>query len=75
MQSLILRNGPDEFYLLVLQRSVYNLMTADSISFVNMLNIIRAKKDLVGIGARDILLNGYIKLMAAIRCLPLRIIF
>jgi hypothetical protein len=49
-QSLILRHGPDEFYLLVLQRPVYNLMTVDTISFVNALNIIRAKKDLVEIG-------------------------
>ena len=49
-QSLILRHGPDKFYLLVLQRPVHNLMTEDIISFVTMLNVIRAKKDLVGIG-------------------------
>ncbi len=50
-QSLILRNGPNEFYLLILQRPAYDLMTVDAISFVNMLNIIRVKKDLVEIGA------------------------
>lgn len=49
-QSLILRNGPDEFYLLVLQSPAYNLMTLDAISFVNTLSIIRAKKDLIQIG-------------------------
>lgn len=51
MQSLILRNGPDEFYLLVLQNPANDLMTVDTISFFNMLNIIRAKKDFVEIGA------------------------
>ncbi len=52
-QSLILRNGPNEFYLLILQRPAYDLMTVDAISFVNMLNIIRAKKDLIQIGAHN----------------------
>ena len=50
-QSLILRNGPDEFFLLVLQIPAYDLMTVDTISIVNPLNIIRVKKDLVHIGA------------------------
>ena len=51
-QSLILRHGPDEFYLLVLRSPAYNLMDVDTISFVNALNVIRAKKDLVGIGGQ-----------------------
>ena len=61
-QSLILRHGPDEFYLLVLQRPVYNLMTVDSISFVNMLNVIRAKKDLVGIGGQRYVIERIYKI-------------
>jgi hypothetical protein len=70
MQSLILRNGPDQFYLLVLQRPAFNLMTVDTISFVNMLNIIRAKKDNVEIGGqtyiieRIYLINGNDKMFA-----------
>ena len=51
-QSLILRNGPNEFYLLVLKSPAYNLMEVDAVSFVNALNTIRAKKDLVGIGGQ-----------------------
>lgn len=51
-QSLILRHGPDEFYLLVLQSPAYDLLTVDTISFVNALHIIRAKMDLVGIGGQ-----------------------
>ena len=51
-QSLILRNGPDEYYLLVLQSPAYDLMNVDTISIVNALNTIRAKKDLIGVGGQ-----------------------
>jgi hypothetical protein len=61
-QSLILRNGQDEFYLLVLQRPAFNLMTVDTISFVNALNIIRAKKDLVGIGGQKYIIERIYKI-------------
>jgi hypothetical protein len=56
-QSLILRNGPNEFYLLVLQRPAYDLMTVDTISIVNTLNTIRAKNDLVGVGGRQYIIE------------------
>ena len=61
-QSLILRNGPEEFYLLVLQSRAYDLMTVDTISFVNALNIIRAKKDLVGIGGQRYIIERIYKI-------------
>lgn len=61
-QSLILRHGPDEFYLLVLQSPAYDLMTVDTISFVNALNIIRAKKDLVGIGEQRYVIERIYKI-------------
>jgi hypothetical protein len=61
-QSLILRHGPDEFYLLVLQRPAYNLMEVDTISFVNMLSIIRAKKNLVGIGGQKYVIERIYKI-------------
>jgi len=61
-QSLILRNGPDEFYLLVLQRPSYNLMEVDTITFVNLLNVIRAKKDLVGIGVQKYVIERIYKI-------------
>jgi len=61
-QSLILRNGPDDFYLLVLQSPVYNLMTVDTISFVNMLNVLRAKKDLVEIGGQRYVIERIYKI-------------
>jgi hypothetical protein len=61
-QSLILRNGPDKFYLLVLQRPAYDLMTVDTISFVNALNIIRAKKDLVQIGGQSYIIERIYKI-------------
>jgi hypothetical protein len=62
IQSLILRNGPDEFYLLVLQRPVYDLMTVDTISFISALNIIRAKKDLVHIGGHTYVIERIYKI-------------
>ncbi len=62
MQSLILRNGPDEFYLLVLQRPAYDLMTVDTISFVNLLNIIRAGKDLVEVGGQKYVIERIYKI-------------
>lgn len=62
IQSLILRNGPDEFYLLVLQRPAYDLMTVDTISFINALNIIRAKKDLVHIGGHTYVIERIYKI-------------
>lgn len=61
-QSLILRNGQDKFYLLVLQRPVFNLMTVDTITFVNMLNVIRAKKDLVDIGGQKYVIERIYKI-------------
>jgi Family of unknown function (DUF6491) len=61
-QSLILRNGPDQFYLLVLQRPAYDLLTVDTISFVNMLNIIRAKKDLIQIGGQSYIIERIYKI-------------
>ncbi|MBN1907012.1 MAG: hypothetical protein JW927_18175, partial [Deltaproteobacteria bacterium] len=61
-QSLILRNGPDEYYLLVLQRPAYNLMTVDTISFVNTLSIIRAKKDYVEIGEHKYVIERIYKI-------------
>lgn len=69
-QSLILRNGPNEFYLLILQRPAYDLLTVDTISFVNTLNIIRAKKDFLQIGGdkyfieRIYKINGNDKMLA-----------
>jgi Family of unknown function (DUF6491) len=61
-QSLILRNGPDKFYLLVLQSPAYDLMSVDTISFVNALNIIRAKKDLVGVGGQKYIIERIYKI-------------
>ena len=49
-QSLVLRHGPDEYYLLVLRAPVSNLLSEDTITFVTMLSVIKAKKDLVQIG-------------------------
>ena len=62
LQSLILRNGPNEFYLLVLKRPADKLMTLDTISFVNMLHIIRAKKDLVRIGEFEYVIERIYKI-------------
>ena len=62
IQSLILRNGQDEYYLLVLQRPAYNLLEVDTISFVNMLNVLRAKKDLVGIGGQKYVIERIFKI-------------
>jgi hypothetical protein len=61
-QSLILRNGPDKFYLLVIQSPAYDLMSVDTISFVNAFNIIRAKKDLVGIGGQKYIIERIYKI-------------
>lgn len=61
-QSLILRNGPNDFYLLVLQRPAYDLLTVDTISFVNTLNIIRAKKDFLQIGAEKYFIERIYKI-------------
>ena len=61
-QSLILRNGPDEYYLLVLQSPAYDLLSVDTISIVNALNIIRAKKDLVGVGGQKYIIERIYKI-------------
>jgi hypothetical protein len=46
-QSLILRTGPSEYHLLVLQIPSANLMFSDDISFISSTNVIRAGLDLV----------------------------
>lgn len=61
-QSLILRKGLNEFYLLILQRPAQDLMAVDTISFVNMLNILRAKKDLVQIGGQNYIIERIYKI-------------
>ena len=61
-QSLILRHGPDEFYLLVLQSPAYDLLEVDTISIINALNIIRAKKDLVGVGGQRYIIERIYKI-------------
>ena len=71
-QSLILRNGPDEYYLLVLQSPAIDLLTVDTISIVNALNIIRAKKDLVGIGGQRYIIERIYKIDGHDKMLAIR---
>ena len=72
LQSLILRNGPNEFYLLVLQRPVDNLLTVDTISIANMLNIIRAKKDLVQVGGQSYVIDRIYKIDGSDKMLAIK---
>ncbi|MGD9161725.1 MAG: DUF6491 family protein [Desulfobacteraceae bacterium] len=72
MQSLILRNGTNEFYLLVLQTPSADLMSVDTISFVNMLNIIRAKRDLIGIGAQNYVIERIYKIDGSDKMLAIK---
>jgi hypothetical protein len=72
LQSLILRNGPNEFYLLVLQRPADNLMTVDTISIVNMLNIIRAKKDLVEVAGQNYVIDRIYKIEGSDKMLAIK---
>jgi len=46
-QSLILRTGPNEYHLLVLQMPAPNLIFSEDISFISPTNVIRAGLDLV----------------------------
>jgi hypothetical protein len=46
-QSLILRTGPNEYHLLVLQTPSAYLMFSDNIGFISPTNVIRAGLDLV----------------------------
>jgi len=49
-QSLILRTGPSEYYLLVLQIPSSKLMFSENISFICSIDVIKAGLDLVQIG-------------------------
>ena len=49
-QSLILRTGPSEYHLLVLQIPAPSLMFTENISFISPTNVIRAGLDLVRLG-------------------------
>ena len=71
-QSLILRNGPDEYYLLVLQSPADQLMTVDTISIVNTLNIIKAKKDLVDIGGQRYVIERIYKIDGSDKMLAIK---
>lgn len=71
-QSIILRGGSKEYYLLVLDKPVMGLMGMDSISFTLMQNIITAKKDFIQVGNikyfidRIYIIDG-VKNMASVR--------
>jgi hypothetical protein len=49
-QSLILRTGPSEYHLLVLQIPAPHLIFSEDISFISPTNVIRAGLDLVQLG-------------------------
>lgn len=48
-QSLIIRNSPNEYYLMVLHRPAPNLMFVDNISIISPTSVIRAGLDLIQI--------------------------
>lgn len=72
MQSLILKNGTNEFYLLILQTPSADLMSVDTISFVNMLNIIRAKRDLIEIGEQNYVIERIYKIDGSDKMLAIK---